>query len=110
MLTKQTAALRIQRELAEAEVAADDLFAKIAALGSTMATARTQVGVKSRTGQKAFMRLARAQESISSATTDLHCVHGELSKINRKIRAMPDENGECPKENPFTTAEHVRSA
>lgn len=96
MLTKEIAAIRIARELQDAERSVDQALSKIATLASSMATARAETGLRPAAGQSAFMRLGQTQRSLISASIGLTRVHGDLLKVNEEVRAMSDEDGACP--------------
>lgn len=104
MLTKDIAAVRIARAIAEAESAADELLQKIARLQSSMLEARLGLDVPRRAGQGALLRLGKANEQAIAATTAIHCVHAELLKTDESVRGLADQDGECPW--PDTVGEH----
>lgn len=96
MLTIHSAAARIARELPELETVVDKAISGSAALMHSMATARTLDDVPAGTGQAALLRLQRAQANLIAAASEVRKVHRDLKDVNREIRAMSDENGDCP--------------
>jgi hypothetical protein len=96
MFTISAAAARIQRELPETEAAIDEALRKAAGLMQTLALARTLTDVPATAGQPAFIRLAEVQTNLVAAAGGVQRVHGELSKVNRDVVGVLDENGECP--------------
>ena len=95
-MTKEIAAIRIARELQDAERSVDQALSKIATLASSMASARVETGLRPVAGQSAIMRLGETQRSLISASTGLLRVHGDLLKVNFEVQAIADENGDCP--------------
>ena len=104
MLTKETAALRINSALGQTEASADRLTVDIARLMTEMATARAETEAGFGTGQGAVLALAKAQEQLAHVSGNIARVHAELLKVNRDVRMAPDRDGDCPK-NPATLAE-----
>lgn len=96
MFTTTAATARIVRELPQLEQTVDQAIADCAALMRTMALARQIENVSAGTGQVAFLRLSKAQQNLIDAASEVHRVHGELSKINHEVHGGPTHNEECP--------------
>ena len=95
MLEIQPAAIRIQRQLREAEEADDRaLLAKIQLMES-MVRARLVNDVNAMTGQAALLRLNRANQSQLDARNDLGRVHSAMIEVAFQVDASVDEN-DCP--------------
>ena len=97
MLSKLTAAMRLQRSLTELEDALEISMAKAAQLQADMLAARSAEGVDRATGQATLLRMHATNGHLVKASTDTARMHRELRKLNDEVKAMPDENGECPK-------------
>lgn len=97
MLTLPALGQRINRELHEAEAAANEAIAKIAALNSSCAMARTFPDIGATTGQATMLRLAEATALATKAATQIARVHGDLRSLNdHRIVMVPDGDGDCP--------------
>jgi hypothetical protein len=94
-MTKSIAQLRITRELSEAETALNTALLKQSQLFSTMLSARAEVGVSPILGQDALLRLAKAQQTLLAASSDLARVHGRLLEIGQDLDLIP-MGEECP--------------
>lgn len=94
MLTFSTAALRLRRELTAAEIAADELLLRLAAIQSTIVSARRDTDVPISTGQDAIIRLQRAIGHAVTAQTDLFRVHDSLANVGREV--MIGDEPYCP--------------
>jgi hypothetical protein len=94
-MTKTIAQLRITRELSEAETALNTALLKQSQLFATMLSARAEVGVSPNLGHDALLRLAKAQQTLLTASSDLARVHGRLLEIgqNMDLIQMGDD---CP--------------
>ena len=91
-LKMETAALRIRRDLRDAESKSDAALIAKAKLLETMLTARQCDGVEVNTGQRAIIRLAHAIQSQVNVATDLFRVHDEMVKIAVET-GIADEDG-----------------
>ena len=95
MLKIPAATARIQRELLEAENAANAALLANAKLMVSMVTARLDNDVPATTGQAALLRLQKAQQSLIESVSDMGRVHKELLGVASQVDAALDENG-CP--------------
>lgn len=84
-LTRENAAVRIRRELREAEAQADSALLANTKLMETLLRSRQETGVEVHTGQKAIIRLARAMQAQIDATSDLFRVHDEMVKVGQEM-------------------------
>ncbi len=91
-LTTATAAVRIARELRETEAKFDEALLASSKLMATMILARQIPEVEVNTGQKALIRLVRAQQHIVDGTSNMFRVHDEMLVVNREM-AIFDEDG-----------------
>lgn len=96
MLTLPTAALRLRRDLAAAELASDELLLHLTAIHSTIVKARIETDVPMSTAQDAIVRLQRAMSQAVAAQSDLFRVHESLANTGRVVMG-PDEPY-CPPE------------
>lgn len=97
MLTLPALGQRIQREVKEAEAAANDAIAKFAALTASCAQARSFTEIGATTGHVTMRRLAEASQLVTQAAGQIARVHGELRSLNDdRIVMVPDFNGDCP--------------
>ncbi|RDC61371.1 hypothetical protein HME9302_02593 [Alteripontixanthobacter maritimus] len=94
-MTTTIAALRISNEIATTENLLDQAGAAIATLTATAMIARADTGSASGTGQIALMRLAKAQQQLVGAQSEIHRAHAELLKT-AKIVGEADHDGKCP--------------
>jgi hypothetical protein len=92
-MTHTVARLRIAREIQEAEVALDEALLRQSSLFSTLVSARRETGVDAFTGHDALLRLAKSQQSLLDAGSNLARVHGRLLEIGREVGGFDDE---CP--------------
>lgn len=90
-MTPSTAALRIARQLRDTESKLDDALLSSAKLMETMIQARQDADVEVHTGQKALIRLVRAQQFIVNGTSDMFRVHDEMVSVNREMGIMDEE-------------------
>ena len=88
----EISAIRIARELRDTEFKLDDALLASAKLMQTMITARKHPDVEVHTGQKALIRLVRAQQSIIDGTSDMFRVHDEMLSVNRELSIMDEDN------------------
>ena len=93
-MTQDAATTRIIRQLAEAEQALDCFLAQNATLVATVVQASLDAGAPVGEAQAILMRLARTQQSIVSARSDLVHAHSDLLKVGQTRGSMPD--GPCP--------------
>lgn len=94
-MTKSIAQLRITRELSEAEIALNVALLKQSQLFSTLLAARTETGVSPILGQDALLRLAKSQQTLLSAGSDLARVHGRMLEIGKDMELIRMED-DCP--------------
>lgn len=88
-------AIRLQRDVPEAEASIDDALIAVSSLMASLVTARRETGVPAKTGQATIQRLAKAQMSLIEASSDVLRVHGELAKIGRESAGL-DVHEDCP--------------
>lgn len=97
MLTLPTLGQRMHRQVQEAEAAANDAIAKLAALTESCALARGLPEVGATTGQATMLRLAQAAQQLTKGAAGIARVHGDLRKLNDERNVMiADFNGDCP--------------
>ncbi|MGE3690542.1 MAG: hypothetical protein AB7F98_04095 [Novosphingobium sp.] len=84
-LNTSAATARIARQLSTAERATDAAILAAAELMSTLLTARANPEVVVHTGQKAILRLHRAQGALIQGSSDIFRVHDEMSTIGREM-------------------------
>lgn len=94
-MTKSIAQMRITRELSEAEIALNTALIKQSQLFSTLLAARTETGVSPILGQDALLRLAKSQQTLLAAGSDLARVHGRMLQIGQDMDLVP-RGEECP--------------
>jgi hypothetical protein len=75
------AVARISRAVPQAESSLDDALMSMSSLMISMIEARKETGVSPSTGQAAIARLAKAQLSLVSVSSDVLRVHGELAEL-----------------------------
>lgn len=90
-LNVPAAAARIRRQLRDAEAKADAALQASTALMTTMLEARSIQGVEVHTGQKAMLRLSRAQQAFVDGTSDLFRVHDEMVKVGRAVGIFEED-------------------
>ena len=95
-LTLAPATARIARQLRDAEQATDQAILKSAELMASLVRARTESGVVVHTGQRALIRLVRAQQSLVEGSSDIFRVHDEMAGIGREL-GLFDEPNSTPK-------------
>jgi hypothetical protein len=88
------AAVRIGREVPVAEASLDEALISVSSLMKTMVQARRDTGVGPSTGQATIARLARAQMSLVTASSDMLRVHSDLAKL-AKVHAGMDLHEHC---------------
>ena len=82
------AVARISRAVPQAESSLDDALMSMSSLMISMIEARKETGVSPSTGQAAIARLAKAQLSLVSVSSDVLRVHGELAEIANVYAGM----------------------
>ena len=85
----------IAGEIPNTEARIDDALLAVSNLISTLVQARLETGVPAATGQASLIRLAKAQMSLVSVSSDVLRVHGELLDINKEFGGL--DVHECPK-------------
>jgi hypothetical protein len=85
MSRKLSEALEMQKLIREAEGLGDEFTITLARLKAAMVSARQAPDVHVATGQKALMKLSRAEQNITAAMNDIFGVHAELSEIGRVV-------------------------
>ena len=93
-MTVHVAQSRIARELIEAEQAVDEALIRQSRLFTSMVTARRDLNMAGTFGQDALLRLAKSQQSLLTAGSDLARVHGRMKDIGTEITG--DIVGDCP--------------
>ncbi len=90
-LPASAATARIARQLNIAEKKTDEALLAASELLSSMLRARSNPDVVVHTGQKALIRLVRAQQSILNGSSDIFRVHDEMSSIGRELCLLDEE-------------------
>jgi hypothetical protein len=90
-LTTSAASVRIAREIREAEAKFDDALLATSKLMATMILTRQTSDIGVNTGQKAIIRLVRAQQHIVDGTSDMFRVHDELVAVSRELGIMDED-------------------
>ena len=97
MLTLPVLGRRIERQVKEAEAAANEALAKLAALAESCALARNMPEVGATTGHSTMLRLASASQLFTKGAGEVARAHGELRSLNDDLTVMmPDFDGNCP--------------
>ena len=91
-LNQASATARIARQLRDAEQATDQAIIKSAELMATLVRARAESGVIVHTGQKALIRLVRAQQALVDGSSDIFRVHDEMAGIGRELGIFDEPN------------------
>lgn len=91
-------ALKLKKLIREAEALADESMIACARLRQAMIAARQNPAIEMTTGQRALMRLARAEGDALAMSTSLLRVHDELSKVAREMMGDDDIPTEVPPE------------
>jgi hypothetical protein len=94
-MTIHTAALRIGRQVPETETMLDEALLSVSSLIATLVQARMDTGVPAATGQATLARLAKAQMSLVTVSSNVLRAHRDLVKI-AEVHAGMDLH-ECPK-------------
>ena len=92
MIPLPAATARIRRELLDAETKVDEALVAAAKLMQSLVLARQNPELAANTGQKALIRLVRAQQSIVNGSSDMFRVHDEVGNLAREM-AIVDEPG-----------------
>ncbi len=71
----------IRTMMRQTEAQADEMMISLAMLKTKLVAARSNPELAPHIGQKALLRLARAEQQILAASTDLFRTHDELSKL-----------------------------
>jgi hypothetical protein len=87
----QISANRIARELRDTEAKFDAALLASARLMQELIAARQHPDVDVHTGQKALIRLVRAQSALVNGSSDIFRVHDEMVGVNREIGILPEE-------------------
>lgn len=95
-MTIAAATARISRQLPDAELSLDSALLASARLMESMLLARQADGMEIYVGQTALMRLAKAQRTLIESQNDMIRIHAELRGIGREIKAVGDDDGNCP--------------
>jgi hypothetical protein len=92
-LDRNAATARIARQLRTAEKATDNALLAAAELMASLLQARVDDdSLVVHTGQKAIMRLVRAQQSLVDGGSDIFRVHDEMSHIGRELGIFDESN------------------
>ncbi len=86
------AAPRIANQLRSTEAHADAALATVSELLATIIQARANPEISVHAGQKAIIRLTKAQQALVEATTEVFRAHDEISQIGREM-GLFDEPG-----------------
>jgi hypothetical protein len=95
-MTVPVAQLRIARDVTEAERALDEALIRHSSLFTTMVTARRETGTGAFTGHEALLRLAKSQQALLEAGSNLARVHGSLLEVQKELCGAD----ECPPNEP----------
>lgn len=96
-MTIAVATARISRQLPEAEVSLDSALLASAQLMETILLTSGQEGQEPYARQAALMRLARAQCLLIESQNNMLRLHEEVLGIGKEIKAVGDDDGNCPK-------------
>ena len=86
------AAPRIASQLRNTEEHADAALAMVSELLSTLIHARANPEIPVHAGQKAIIRLTKAQQALVEASTEVFRAHDEIAQIGREM-GLFDEPG-----------------
>lgn len=95
-LDLNTATARIARQLRDAEQATDQAIIKSAELMATLVKARADSGVVVHTGQRALIRLVRAQQALVDGSSGIFRVHDEMAGIGKTLGIFDEPNSTPP--------------
>ncbi len=95
-LTIETAAMRIRRQIRDAEHKTDEALRAQCALLNEMVNARSNTDVAPTIGQKAVIRINAAQRSLIQSQNNLLRTHDALTEIYREV-GLGNEEGATPK-------------
>lgn len=88
-------AVRLQRQVPEAETRIDDALIAVSSLMTSVVTARRDTrGVPVNKGHAAIQRLAKVQLTLVGASGDVFRVHGDLANIAQETAGL--DLHECP--------------
>lgn len=90
----EVAAERISREVPLTEASLDDALISVSSLIKVVVQARRDTGVPASTGQATIARLAKAQMSLISASSDVLRAHRDLATLAEVYAGM--DLHECP--------------
>jgi hypothetical protein len=93
-MTVFVAQSRIARELIEAEQAVDEALIRQSRLFTSLVAARRDLNMAGTFGQDALLRLAKSQQSLLTAGSDLARVHGRMRDIDKEVTG--DLASDCP--------------
>lgn len=82
------AVARLSREVPNAETSLDDALMSVSSLMLSMVQARKETGVPPSTGQATIVRLAKAQMSLVSVSSDVLRVHSDLAQFAKTYAGM----------------------
>lgn len=93
--TIDLAAVRLQRQVPEAETRIDDALIAVSSLMTSIVSARRDTqGVPVTKGHATIQRLAKVQVALVDASGDVFRVHGDLAYIARETAGL--DLHECP--------------
>lgn len=90
-LTIETAAMRIRRQIRNAEQKTDEALLAQSSLLGEMISARTAFNVNPSAGQKAVIRLATAQKNLVDSQNNLLRTHDALVEIYKEVGLANEE-------------------
>ncbi len=93
-MSLDVATLRLTRAVPEAETDLDQAMLSVSKLMTSMIEARQGTDVPKATGQASLIRLARAQNNMISASSDVLRIHSDLLKLGNVYGAM--DIHDCP--------------
>lgn len=96
-MTLPVAEMRITKELQEAEAALDEALLRQSSLLAALIVSRRETGSAPFLGHEALLRIAKVQQSLLAAGSDLARVHGGLSKIGGEVLGILP----CPPNEPM---------
>ena len=91
-MTIPVAQMRLAREMSEAEKALDDALIRQSSLLASVITARRETGVGPFVAHDALLRIAKSQQSLLEAGSNLARAHGSLLDVQKELCGAD----ECP--------------
>lgn len=101
MLDRNTATVRLSRQMKSTESAVSNALIETLALMHSAAIAHRDVAPGSQKGQTALLRLSKLVDGLVAAQSDTMRAHGQLAEISREVNGP--EEPTCPDQEFFTT-------